>query len=104
MALYGYHQLSITSCLKGKSKVQVVEYHIENKQQVLQLLKDNLTMAHNFMKQQENQYRSEISFDEMKSHTILRTWMLVQTSNYKQFQVRTKQSYDTSFLTLSMRS
>jgi hypothetical protein len=45
MALYGYHPPSITSSLKEKYKVQVVEYHIEHQQQVLQILKDNLTMA-----------------------------------------------------------
>jgi hypothetical protein len=40
-----------------------VEYHIEHLQKVLQILKDNLTMAHNRMKHQENQHRSEISFE-----------------------------------------
>jgi hypothetical protein len=44
MALYGYHPPSITSSLKDKSKVQAVEDHIKHKQQVLQILKDNLTM------------------------------------------------------------
>ncbi len=33
-----------------KKKVQAVKDHIEHKQQVLQLLKDNLTLAHNQMK------------------------------------------------------
>jgi len=33
------------SYLRGNSKVQVVEDHIEHQQQVLQLLKDNLTLA-----------------------------------------------------------
>ena len=47
MALYGYHPPSITSSLKEKSKVQAVEYHMENQQQILQILKDNLTMAQN---------------------------------------------------------
>jgi hypothetical protein len=42
MALYGYHPPSITSSLKEKSKVQAVEDHIENQQQILQILKDNL--------------------------------------------------------------
>ena len=40
-----------------------MEYHIEHQQQVLQLLKDNLVLAHNRMKQQAYQHRSEISFD-----------------------------------------
>jgi len=50
MALYGYHPPSITSSLRENSKVQAVEDHIEHQQQVLQLLKDNLTLAHNRMK------------------------------------------------------
>jgi allophanate hydrolase subunit 2 len=45
MALYGYHPPSITSSLRENSKVQAVEDHIEHQQQVLQLLKDNLTLG-----------------------------------------------------------
>jgi hypothetical protein len=40
-----------------------MEDHIEHKKQVLQLLKENLTMAHNHMKQKEDQQRSERSFE-----------------------------------------
>ena len=40
-----------------------MEYHIENQQQVLQLLKDDLNLAHNRMKQQENQHHNEIILD-----------------------------------------
>ena len=63
MALYGYQPPSITSYLRENSKVQAVEHHIEHQQQVLQLLKDNLVLAQNRMKQQADQHRSEISFD-----------------------------------------
>jgi len=63
MALYGYQPPYITSYLRENSKVQVVEHHIEHQQQVLQLLKDNLMLAHNRMKQQADQHRSERSFD-----------------------------------------
>jgi hypothetical protein len=52
MSLYGYHPPPITSSLKEKSKVQVVEDHIKHQQQVLQLLKDNLTLVQIRMKQQ----------------------------------------------------
>ena len=51
MALYGYYPMYITSPLKGKSKVQVVVDRIENQQEVLQILKDNLPMSKNRMKQ-----------------------------------------------------
>ena len=56
MALYGYHPPSITSYLRENSKVQAVEDHIEHQQEVLQLLKDNLNLAQNQMKQQGNQH------------------------------------------------
>ena len=62
MALYGYQPPSITSYLRENSKVQAVEHHIEHQQQVLQLLKDNLVLAHNRMKQQADQHRNERSF------------------------------------------
>ena len=45
------------------TKVQAMEDHIEHQQQGLQLLKDNLNLAQNRMKQQVDQHRSEISFD-----------------------------------------
>jgi hypothetical protein len=50
MEFYGYRPPSINSSLKEKCKFQAVEYHIENQQQVLQILKNNLTMTHNRMK------------------------------------------------------
>ena len=52
MALYGYHPQSITSSLRENSNVQAMEDHIEHQQEVLQLLKDNLNLAQNRMKQQ----------------------------------------------------
>ena len=63
MELYGYHPPSITSSLRYQSKVQEVEEHIENQRQVLQLLKDNPTLAQNRMKEQADQHRSEKSFE-----------------------------------------
>ena len=63
MALYGYHPPSITSSLRENSKVKAVEDHIEHQQEILQLLKDNLNLAQNRMKQQADQHRNERSFD-----------------------------------------
>ena len=40
-----------------------MEDHIEHQQEVLKLLKDNLNLAKNQMKQQVDQHRSERSFD-----------------------------------------
>jgi hypothetical protein len=80
MALYGYHPPSITSSLKEKSKVQAVENHIDN-QQVLQILKDNLTMEHNCMKQQAYQHRSERSFE-------VGDWVFLRLQPYKQMSLK----------------
>ena len=44
---------------------KVVEYHNEHQQQVLQLLKDNLTLVQNQMKQLEDQYHIERSSEEV---------------------------------------
>jgi hypothetical protein len=81
MALYGYHPPSITSSLKEKSKVQAVEDHIEHQQQVLQILKDNLTMAQNCMKQQADQHRSERSFE-------VGDWVFLRLQPYKQMSLK----------------
>jgi len=62
MALYGYHPSSITSSLRENSKVQEVEDHIDHQKIVLQLLKDNLTLMQNRMKQQADQHCSERIF------------------------------------------
>ena len=81
MALYGYHPPSITSSLRENSKVQAVEDHIEHQQEVLKLLKDNLNLAQNRMKQQEDQHRSERSFD-------VGDWVFLQLQPYKQMSLK----------------
>jgi len=81
MALYGYHPPSITSYLREDSKVQALEDHIKLKQQVLQLLKDNLTLVQNRMKQQADQHRSERSFD-------VGDWVFLRLQAYKQMSLK----------------
>jgi hypothetical protein len=63
LAIYGYNPPSITSPLKGNTNFQAVDEHIGNQQEVLKVLKDNLVLAQNKMKQQEYQYHSEREFD-----------------------------------------
>jgi hypothetical protein len=58
-----------------------VEDHIENQQQILQILKDNLTMAHNRMKQQADQHRSERSFE-------VGDWVFLRLQPYKQMSLK----------------
>ena len=47
MTLYGYHPPPITSSLGENYNIQGVEDHIEDQQQVLQLLNDNLNLTKN---------------------------------------------------------
>jgi hypothetical protein len=58
-----------------------VEYHIENQQQVLQILKDNLTMAHNRMKQHTDQHSSERSFE-------VGDWLFLRLQPYKHMSLK----------------
>ena len=81
MALYGYHPPSITSSLRENSKVQEVEDHIEHQQQVLQLLKDNLNLAQNRMKQHLDQHHSERSFD-------VGDWVFLWLQPYKKMSLK----------------
>lgn len=63
MVFYGYHPSFVTLSLWENSKVHILEYHIKHQQQVLQLLKDNVTLEGNRMKHQTYQHRIEKSFD-----------------------------------------
>ena len=60
--------------------IQTVEDHIEHQQEVLQLLKDNLNLAQNRMKQQVDQHRSEIIFD-------VGDWVFLRLQPYKQMSL-----------------
>ena len=81
MALYGYHLPSITFSLRDSCKVQVVEDHMKHQHQVLQLLKDNLNLAHNRMKQKADQHCSERSFN-------VGDWVFLILQPYKQMFVK----------------
>ena len=56
---------------------KIVEDHIEHQQQILQLSKDNLTLGHNRMKQQEDKHCSERSSEAI---TEIRTRQLKNRS------------------------
>jgi hypothetical protein len=58
-----------------------VEDHIEHQQQVLQILKDILTMAQNRMKQQADQHRSERIFE-------VGDWVILRLQPYKQISLK----------------
>jgi hypothetical protein len=63
-AVYGQKPPSVLSYLSGVSKVQVVDQTLIVREAILHTLKENLVMAHNHMKQQEDQGRSERQFEE----------------------------------------
>jgi hypothetical protein len=86
LALYGYHPPSITSPLKGTSKVQTTEDHKGHQQYVLKILKENLAMAQNRMKQQANQNCSEKDFE-------VGDWVFLRLQPYKQMSLK-KQNKD----------
>jgi hypothetical protein len=58
-----------------------VEDHIKHQKQVLQILKDNLTMAQNLMKQQADQHRSERIFE-------VGDWVFLRLQPYKQMSLK----------------
>ena len=58
-----------------------MEEHIKNQQQFLQLLKDNLTLAHNRMKQQAYQHCCERSFD-------VGDWLFLWLQPYKKMSLK----------------
>jgi hypothetical protein len=71
----------LPSLLLENKNLKALEDHIENQQQVLQILKDNLTMAQNRMKQQADQHRSEISFE-------VGDWVFLRLQAYKQMSLK----------------
>ena len=58
-----------------------MEDHIKHQQEVLQLLKDNLNLAQDRMKQQANQHCSERSFD-------VGDWVFLRLQAYKQMSLK----------------
>jgi len=80
MALYGYHPPSIISSHRENSMVQAMEDHFNHQQHILQLLKENLTLLHNRMKQQGNQHHSERSFD-------VSDWVFLWLQPYQQMSL-----------------
>jgi hypothetical protein len=62
--VYGKNPPLVLSYLPGASKVQIVELTLIDREAILCTLKENLFMAHNRMKQQADQGRSERQFLE----------------------------------------
>jgi hypothetical protein len=62
--VYGQKPPLVLSYLLGASKVQAVDLTLTAREAILHTLKDNLVMAQNCMKKQEDQGRSERQFAE----------------------------------------
>ena len=62
-ALYGYAPPWWKELVQGDAKVPAVKSQLEENKKVMQVLKDNLTMAQNHMKQQAYQHRTEREFE-----------------------------------------
>ena len=58
-----------------------MEDHIEHQQQVLQILKDYLTMAQNHMRKQADQHCSERSFE-------VGVWVFLRLQPYKHMSLK----------------
>ena len=62
-ALYGYAPPKWKEPVQGDAKVPAVKNQLEENQREMQVLKDNLTMAQNSMKQQADQHRTKREFE-----------------------------------------
>lgn len=62
--VYDQQPSSVVSYLLGTSKLPVVDSLLHNHDATLFIIKENLVMAQNRMKQQTNQHCSECSFLE----------------------------------------
>jgi hypothetical protein len=80
LELYGYHPPSITSPLKGTTNIQEIEDHIGHQQEFHKLLKDNLVMEQNWMKQQAYQHHNEREFE-------VGDWVFLRLQPYKQISL-----------------
>ena len=85
--------------IKYKMDDKVVEDHIENQQQVLQLSKDNLTLVQNQMKQQEDQQHIERSSKEIIEKRTQQVRSILEDLNkWKKFPVEDSTWEDNNFI------
>ena len=62
-ALYGYEPPNWKELVLNDSNVPEVRNQLEKSQKTIELLKDNLIMAHNRMRQQADQRRTKREFE-----------------------------------------
>ena len=78
---------------------KLVEEHSEHQQQVLQLSKDNLTLAQNQMKQPEDQHHIERSYEAVTETRTQKVRLISKyLSNWKNFPVEYSTWEDENFI------
>ena len=80
-ALYGYEPPRWKDFALLDSRVPIVKDRQGESQRIANLLKENLTMARNRMKQHADQHRSEREFEEGD-------WVFVRLQPYKQLSLK----------------
>jgi hypothetical protein len=85
-ALYRYPTPSISCFLKDNSKVQEIQSRMENTKETLTILKENLQMVKNMMKQEANQHRSERKFEEGY-------WVFLRLQPYNKSTLKKKKNH-----------
>jgi hypothetical protein len=78
-AVYGQNPLLVASYVPGTSKVHAVDTTLHTRKTIICILKDNLFMVQNRMKQGADQHRSKCSFHE-GDQVLLRLQPYKQTS------------------------
>jgi hypothetical protein len=80
-ALYGYPPPSWKELSINQTKVASVKEILDESQKVVQILKENLVIARNRMKQQIDQHRTEREFE-------IGEWVFVRLQPYKQLSLK----------------
>ena len=78
--VYGQPPPTITKYVPGYSKVDQVDKELMDRNKIIQLLKDNLTVAQARMKQQADKHRSEREF-------TMGDWVFLRLQPYKQTSI-----------------
>ncbi|KAL6198785.1 hypothetical protein ACLB2K_028574 [Fragaria x ananassa] len=76
-AVYGYPPPSITQYLPGSTSVNFVDLALQDRDQLLQSLKDHMSLAQNRMKQQSDKNRTEREFQ-------IGDWVFLKLHPYRQ--------------------
>jgi len=82
-ALYGYEPPKWKDFASLQTNLPAVKNQLEEHQKVVQILKENLSVAQNRMKQQADRNRTERSFE-------VGDWVFVKLQPYKQLSLRQK--------------